>query len=662
MVMPIIPRGPIDDVDRFMAFSAAVPAASPPTPDRVTPDVFVRRIFYGNLPIQMPDGVVVPFWGFFDPASGIERFPSETIRVTEGQIVHVQLNPSRNTHTVHHHGIEPTPMNDGVGHHSFEVDLQYTYQWLAAQSGTYFYHCHKNTPLHFELGMYGGLIIDPPSGRGFIQRANEEVRYDVEAVWVADDVDPHWHHMGHSAGIGFPFGTDEGLNNFHPMYHMISGVPSPDTITDPRVAVNCTVGQTVLLRIVNAAYALLNVTIEGLDGEVVEADGRPLGQLPHGKYSQPYTWASNTPMELSTAQRRSVLVTPTKAGTYKVKFEFINAWAMRGMVTTVETLINVTGANRVRYIPIEGRDRFATNARISLNAFPETAPTAVIASGVNWPDALAGSALAGALGGPLLLVQPNAVPSSVENELRRLGVNDAIIVGGPASVSGNVRTRLQAIVRSGTVARLSGTDRFATAAAVAARVKNAVTAAGGTFENTAFIVSGTGFADALSASALAAKRAWPILLATRDTLPRATERALTSLGITKVVIVGGPRSVGSAVESRLVSLLGALNVERVDGLTRYETAAAMADFGVANGLDWKNPAIATGQTFPDALAGGVLQGKKNSVLLLTPSTSLDPVVNTALLNHRADIASLTYLGGRGSLSTGVRNAAEAILG
>ena len=111
------------------------------------------------------------------------------------------MNSSKGPHTIHHHGINPTTFNDGVGHVSFEA-TEYTYQWQPHNPGTNFYHCHVNTVLHFEMGMFGLLIVDPPEGPGFL--ANGE-RYQVERSWVADDIDPRWHDeirgRGHEAGL-----------------------------------------------------------------------------------------------------------------------------------------------------------------------------------------------------------------------------------------------------------------------------------------------------------------------------------------------------------------------------------------------------------------------------------------------------------------------------
>ena len=128
-------------------------------------------------------------------------------------------------------------MNDGVGNLSFEVFSSYKYQMQANSAGTYFYHCHKNTVLHFEMGMYGMLLVDPPNpngtgapnqppypngGPGFVRRGNEIVPYDREAVWVTDDVDPRSHNLEHDAGFGDgttldPFPSAR-LNVFEPQY------------------------------------------------------------------------------------------------------------------------------------------------------------------------------------------------------------------------------------------------------------------------------------------------------------------------------------------------------------------------------------------------------------------------------------------------------------
>lgn len=91
-------------------------------------------------------------------------FPSPLIRVKQGDLVYTTVGAHTNTHTIHWHGIEPSPYNDGVGKHSFEIiegGRGFVYRWQAAEPDFYFYHCHKNTPLHFEMGLYGPLIIDP---------------------------------------------------------------------------------------------------------------------------------------------------------------------------------------------------------------------------------------------------------------------------------------------------------------------------------------------------------------------------------------------------------------------------------------------------------------------------------------------------------------------
>ena len=91
------------------------------------------------------------------------QFPAPTPRWVRGAINHNKVDcQGPPPHTIHWHGIEPTPMNDGVGHCSFEVEGAYIYQWQANFIGTYFYHCHRNTMQHFEFGLAGIMPVVPP--------------------------------------------------------------------------------------------------------------------------------------------------------------------------------------------------------------------------------------------------------------------------------------------------------------------------------------------------------------------------------------------------------------------------------------------------------------------------------------------------------------------
>ncbi len=324
----------------FSQFGCKPLRISPETPDKTTPDVFIRRQFFGDREIEMPDGNKVRFWGFEDPDDPSTKgsIPAPIVRVREGQVVHCELKVKKNTHTIHWHGIEPTCFNDGVPHNSFEVNSRYTYQWQAAQAGTFFYHCHKNTVLHFQMGMSGLLVVDPPEGPGRLCTGGP--KYDVEALWAIADVDPRFRELpgGHDAGM---CGEDVGFDKFDPKYFMINGVPHPLTREDNKVVIKANPDQSILFRLLNSTFSVLYIKFP-FDVLFVERDGRPLYPSPsnHG-YSHPFIIPAGQPIEMETAQRASVWVENLPEGTYKVVVEFRHLIRPNQILGVAETKVIV---------------------------------------------------------------------------------------------------------------------------------------------------------------------------------------------------------------------------------------------------------------------------------------------------------------------------------
>ena len=303
---------------------------APATPGEVTPDISFNRSAHMNGSMIMDDGTSVEMWGFSDGGGmmGGGPFPSPAMRVTEGQIVHTVLSAGsmmQGTHTIHHHGIEPSTENDGVGHYSFDVSGTYTYQWKASHAGTYFYHCHTNTVLHAEMGMYGALIIDPPEGWGTLYSGGPS--YDVEAIWACDEIDSSWHTLNWDAGT---CGGDVGLNSLNPNYFIITGVDGAQSaLTDPGVAVTMNVGQKLLVRYINAGYLPQRIDFGGLEATIHVSDGRVLPNA-----------INATNIESVSAERYDCIFAPTTAGVYEVTVDYLD-WVTGAVIGTARTRINV---------------------------------------------------------------------------------------------------------------------------------------------------------------------------------------------------------------------------------------------------------------------------------------------------------------------------------
>jgi Multicopper oxidase len=395
----LLPTNPVPEV------MAAAGMASPP----IAPHTMQLELLHG-LSIPTWDGLKqLHFFTFVNPdvpATTNGTYPGTTIRVPVGAVFHCSTSgKGPPPHTIHWHGIEPTPMNDGVGHCSMEIG-KYTYQWQPTFVGTYFYHCHRNTMMHFEYGLFGLLVFEPadayfatladpsiPIGHcrdgkrrtganlaptamnptGFPQfpgwqgglRTDPDpwigdptknqaltfpsdphamtVPYDVEAIWVFDDRDSVWSDLTQNAFTSYPkhgahpgyddqFALNPGTNGFLAFndfgadYWFVTGEPVPahqggtgtipaglvippelnSGISGSQISVEGYVGQTILIRALDAAYNNCTYTFP-VDIVILEWDGRPLGVPPYG-FNEPYLVPAGTPIEVAVGRRFGGLI------------------------------------------------------------------------------------------------------------------------------------------------------------------------------------------------------------------------------------------------------------------------------------------------------------------------------------------------------------------
>ncbi len=186
---------------------------------------------------------------------------------------------------------------------------------------------------------------------------------------------------------------------------------------------------------------------------------------------------------------------------------------------------------------VAGADRYATAASLAAS-FPTGSPV-FIATGTDFPDALAGTAAAAAQHAAILLTTPTTIPSDTAAALSALAPSSITILGGTGAVSAAVATQLGAYTP--TVTRLSGSDRYATAAAIATSEFPSATGV--------FITTGAGFADALTGGPVAGTAGQPLLLATVTCLPTATAAVVAANAPTTVTLLGGTDVLGAGVES-----------------------------------------------------------------------------------------------------------------
>lgn len=200
----------------------------------------------------------------------------------------------------------------------------------------------------------------------------------------------------------------------------------------------------------------------------------------------------------------------------------------------------------------------------------------VLATADRFPDALAGSALAGELGPILMTPFGDGLDPRVAAEIARVtgGSGLVLILGGTAAVSEPTAALARAAAGSPTCpqpfptdCRYAGSGREETAALIGETVLALHEGSGGR----ALLARGDVFADAITGGAYAAEAGVPILLTPPDQLNASTRAFVADNGITEVIVLGGTVAVAQSTADALP-----VATRRIAGGDRTATAAAIA--------------------------------------------------------------------------------------
>jgi len=302
-------------------------------------------------------------------------------------------------------------------------------------------------------------------------------------------------------------------------------------------------------------------------------------------------------------------------------------------------------------VRLSGTDRYATSAQVAQEAFA-TAPTAILATGASYPDALAASFLAGDIHAPILLTTPDLpLAASTTAMLTDLGTKTVILVGGTSAVSQREQAQLTLTNGPGgvplAVTRISGVTRYDTMEAVDEAQGTTV----GMFQGkrTAFLATGENFPDALGAAPVSYAEGFPIILTQSQSLAPQASATLLALGIQQVLILGGTSAVSAAVESA-VNAMGIPTLQRFAGADRSGTSALLAQWAISN-VGFKDTRINVASGDPafggaDALSTGPLGGSEDPVATLLTNSATDPGQVIAFASqHSGTLAAGFAIGG-----------------
>lgn len=293
---------------------------------------------------------------------------------------------------------------------------------------------------------------------------------------------------------------------------------------------------------------------------------------------------------------------------------------------------------------VGGTDRYDTAALLAERS--RSSDVVFLASGQDFPDAVSGASIAAAGGYPVLLTRGEALTQRTAAQITALDPDVVLVLGGSAAISPDV---VDAVADLGPeVEVLEGATRYGTAALLALQnlpITNS--------PDRLYVATGQSYQDVLTASALAGSQSEPLFLVKQDAIPQETLEVMSLFSPAEIVVLGGEDAVSDDVVTALEEFAP---TTRLEGATRFHTAAAVAEEFTRHGVVW----LASGDDYPDALASAAVAGQRPAPVLLTDDESL-PQATIAALTELAP-HTVVVSGGTEAVDDSVLEEVEALIG
>ncbi|MFO0704853.1 MAG: cell wall-binding repeat-containing protein [Candidatus Andersenbacteria bacterium] len=216
--------------------------------------------------------------------------------------------------------------------------------------------------------------------------------------------------------------------------------------------------------------------------------------------------------------------------------------------------------------------------------------------------------------------------------------------------------------------RLSGANRVATGLDIS---QDSFPADGSV--SAMVIATSQNFPDGLAAGPLANMVGGPVLLNPQSGLDSAVAAEIVRLwdglddGATDIYMVGGTSALSTTVEASIAALNSKIDVERISGATRIETAIGVAQTeDVLRGHGPSEAMVVTSENFPDALAASAPASDSGingdcMPIVLTPRTALPSIVGSYLTGVSGTLATANIIGGTAAVSDAVKASVDSII-